>query len=98
MSSGSELTALGVSTGFVSLLEQIFFTSWHHNVHIGSEAHLVYCLMDIKTSFLRVKQPKQEDDCSTPSSDEVKHAYSVTSLPLYALLLWVLGTGGMFLS
>jgi hypothetical protein len=64
--------------------------SLHHRVQNGSGAHPASCPMDTRGSFRGVKLPGRESDHSSPSSAEVKNAWSYTStLPirLYGVVL-----------
>jgi hypothetical protein len=53
----------------------------HHRVHNGSEAHPASYPMDTGALSLGVKRPGRETDHSSPSSAEVKNAWSYTSTP-----------------
>jgi hypothetical protein len=55
--------------------------SLHHRVHNGSETHPASCPIGTRGSFPWVKRPEREADNSSPSSAEVKNAWSYTSAP-----------------
>jgi len=61
----------------------------HHRVQNGSGALQASYPMGIKGALsLGVKRRGGEADHSSPSSAEVKKAWSYTSTPQYALLVW----------
>jgi hypothetical protein len=53
--------------------------SLHHRVQNGSEAHPASYPTGTRGSFLGVKRPGREADHSSPSSADVKNAWSYTS-------------------
>jgi hypothetical protein len=61
---------------------------WFTWYHTDSEAHPASYPVGTRGSFLGVKRPGREADHSHPSSAEVKNAWSYTSVPQYAFMVW----------
>jgi hypothetical protein len=64
--------------------------SLHHRVQNGSEAHSASSPLGPGTLSLGVKRPGREADHSSPSSAEVKNAWSYTFTPQYVFMAWYL--------
>jgi hypothetical protein len=60
------------------------------NVHSSPGANTTSYSMDVMDSFLRGKVSRAKVDHSSPSSAEIKNAWSYTSIPSYVFLVWCL--------
>jgi hypothetical protein len=62
----------------------------HHRVQTGSRAHPASYPLGIRGFFPGggVKRPGSEADHSSPSTAEVRNAWSYTSTPQYAFMAW----------
>jgi len=65
-----------------SIPDTDMFLSFQHRVKTGSEAHSASCPMDTKSPLPGVTWPRRQGDHLSPSSAEVKNAWSYTSTPM----------------
>jgi hypothetical protein len=85
-----ELSGVGLRAGWsgVRVLAGAENSSLYHCVQTGSGVHSASYPVCTRGYFLEVKWTGREADDSPLSSAEIKNAWSYTSIPQYAFIVW----------